>query len=117
MFEYKAKIVNVVDGDTCDLNFDLGFRLTLKQRCRLGGVNTPELLSSSPEEREKAKEAKKFVEEWFARNPDCIIRSFKPYPDDKYGRYVVYVYPGGPTTDKPLNTALLEAKLAEPYNA
>lgn len=39
---YRAKLVRCVDGDTADLEVDLGFHLTAKIRCRLTGVNTPE---------------------------------------------------------------------------
>tara|TARA_R110002012_G_scaffold293058_1_gene488621 strand:- start:700 stop:1020 length:321 start_codon:yes stop_codon:yes gene_type:complete len=39
---YRGKIVRVVDGDTVDLDIDLGFYMHAKVRCRLDGVNTPE---------------------------------------------------------------------------
>ena len=42
MYQYKAKLVRCVDGDTADLAIDLGFYLTAKVRCRLIGVDTPE---------------------------------------------------------------------------
>jgi hypothetical protein len=40
MYEYKAKIINVVDGDTFDAIVDLGFTVSVKQRFRLLGVLT-----------------------------------------------------------------------------
>jgi len=42
MYTYKAKLNRCVDGDTADLEIDLGFHLTAKVRCRLLGVDTPE---------------------------------------------------------------------------
>ena len=43
MYEYKATIVRVVDGDTVDVDIDLGFDVWLRsQRIRLFGVDTPE---------------------------------------------------------------------------
>lgn len=42
MYTYKAKLDRCVDGDTADLEIDLGFHLTAKVRCRLLGVDTPE---------------------------------------------------------------------------
>jgi micrococcal nuclease len=42
MFEYKAKVDRVVDGDTVDFIVDLGFNIQTKIRSRLLGVNTPE---------------------------------------------------------------------------
>lgn len=42
MYQYKARLVRCVDGDTADLDVDLGFHLTVRIRGRLLGVNTPE---------------------------------------------------------------------------
>lgn len=39
---YKAKVINVVDGDTIDCLIDLGFNVSIKQRLRLSGIDTPE---------------------------------------------------------------------------
>lgn len=40
---YPAHTGRVVDGDTLDLDVDLGFSITLHQRVRLYGINAPEL--------------------------------------------------------------------------
>lgn len=42
MYEYRAKIERCVDGDTVDAEVDLGFSVTIKERFRLIGINTPE---------------------------------------------------------------------------
>ncbi len=43
MYLYKAKLVRVIDGDTIDLDIDLGFDVWLKkQRIRLAGIDSPE---------------------------------------------------------------------------
>jgi len=42
MYQYKAKLIRCVYGDTADLDIDLGFYLTARVRCRLIGVDTPE---------------------------------------------------------------------------
>ena len=42
MYEYKAKLVRVIDGDTIDCIIDLGFDVRLKERIRLKGIDTPE---------------------------------------------------------------------------
>lgn len=42
MYEYKAKVDRVVDGDTVDFIVDLGFNVNIKIRTRLVGVDTPE---------------------------------------------------------------------------
>ncbi len=44
MYEYKATVVKVYDGDTITVDFDLGFGIVLKkQTIRLLGINTPEV--------------------------------------------------------------------------
>lgn len=43
MYEYRAKIIKIIDGDTVDVNIDLGFGVWLyKERVRLSGLDTPE---------------------------------------------------------------------------
>ena len=43
MYHYKAKLVRVIDGDTIDVDIDLGFDVWLKrQRVRLAGIDAPE---------------------------------------------------------------------------
>tara|TARA_R100000008_G_scaffold54328_1_gene33152 strand:+ start:5428 stop:5754 length:327 start_codon:yes stop_codon:yes gene_type:complete len=42
MYEYKAIVDRVVDGDTVDFIVDLGFSVKIKIRGRLSGVDTPE---------------------------------------------------------------------------
>jgi len=42
MYTYKAKVKRVVDGDTVDLDVDLGFHVIMRLRGRLIDVDTPE---------------------------------------------------------------------------
>ena len=43
MYEYKAKLLRVVDGDTVDVDIDLGFGVWLRnERVRIMGIDTPE---------------------------------------------------------------------------
>ena len=43
MYEYKVNIIRVVDGDTVDVDIDLGFGVWLKdERVRMMGIDTPE---------------------------------------------------------------------------
>ena len=43
MYNYKAIVNRVVDGDTINLKIDLGFRLSYTANCRLAGINAPEM--------------------------------------------------------------------------
>ena len=43
MYDYKCKIVKVIDGDTVDVDIDLGFGIWMKdERVRIMGIDTPE---------------------------------------------------------------------------
>ena len=43
MYRYKVEVTRVVDGDTVDVDIDLGFGMTYKkQRVRMKGIDTPE---------------------------------------------------------------------------
>jgi len=68
MHEYSAKVERWVDGDTVDLDIDLGFDIRYNQRVRLYGINTPETRTRNLEEKKKGLEAKAFVEDYVARN-------------------------------------------------
>ena len=52
MYEYKCKVVRVVDGDTVDVDIDLGFGVWMrKQRIRMYGIDTPESRTSDKVEK------------------------------------------------------------------
>lgn len=52
MYEYKCRIVHVVDGDTVDVDIDLGFGVMLaNERVRIAGIDTPEKRTSDPVEK------------------------------------------------------------------
>ena len=47
MYEYKCKIIKIVDGDTVDIDLDLGFGVWLRdERVRIMGIDTPESRTS-----------------------------------------------------------------------
>ena len=89
MYEYDAFVNRVVDGDTYDVQIDLGFELTYGRskkgvRLRLRGVDTPETWRPTTEaEREHGERATQFVK-------DLIEGKFvkiKTYKMGIYGRY------------------------------
>ena len=52
MHEYKVNILRVVDGDTVDVDIDLGFGMWLrKERVRVMGIDTPESRTSDKMEK------------------------------------------------------------------
>jgi micrococcal nuclease len=63
MYEYRCEVVKVIDGDTVDVDIDLGFGVWLKdERVRLYGIDTPESKTRDLEEKKYGLLAKKFVQ-------------------------------------------------------
>ena len=62
MYEYMCSIVTVIDGDTVDVDIDLGFGIVYaKQRIRLYGIDTPESRTRDLEEKKYGLMAKDYV--------------------------------------------------------
>ena len=62
MYEYNSVIRKIVDGDTVDVDIDLGFGVWLKdQRIRINGLDTPECRTSDSEEKIFGLAAKNYV--------------------------------------------------------
>ena len=75
MYEYKAKLVKVVDGDTVDVDIDLGFGVWLKdERVRIMGIDTPESRTSDKVEKVFGLASKERLKELLGK--DCILKTF-----------------------------------------
>lgn len=111
LYSYRAKIVKVIDGDTCILNIDLGFRVFVELSCRLAHIDTPELHSPDDVLRARASKAKQKLIE-LTVNPAIIIKSFKPFKSDKYGRFLVEIINSDGVN---VNQLLLDSGFAVPY--
>jgi|TARA_B110000858_G_scaffold64195_1_gene74396 micrococcal nuclease len=86
MYEYKCKIIKVIDGDTTDVDIDLGFGVWLKkQRIRFFGIDTPESRTRDLEEKKYGLAAKKYVTD---RMPVGSTQTLVTVKDGKgkYGR-------------------------------
>lgn len=107
MYQYKATVERVVDGDTIDLTIDLGFKITTHQRIRLAGIDTPEIYSvkKDSEEYNRGMEVKKYVENRMAANHNKVIVETEKVTE-KYGRYVGTIFLTD--SDSTLNNELVE---------
>lgn len=88
MYTYSCKVLKVVDGDTLDLEIDLGFNIKIKERIRLYGVDTPEVFgaAASPEGTAASDFTKKWVDDHTAKPGRFEYHSLKYDYKDKYGR-------------------------------
>ena len=83
MYEYKGKVVKVVDGDTYDVLVDLGFAIFHKIRVRLKDVDTPEVFGRDATV--EGRIASDFVKTLLL-DKDVIIRTYKDRATT-YGRW------------------------------
>ena len=84
MYEYSCKIVRVVDGDTVDVDIDLGFGVWMhKQRIRMYGIDTPESRTRDLEEKKFGLMAKEIVKKWVPEGSTQTLITRK----DKSGKY------------------------------
>jgi micrococcal nuclease len=64
MYEYRARVIRVVDGDTVDVDIDLGFGIWLNnERVRIMGIDTPESRTRDKIEKQFGLAAKKRLKE------------------------------------------------------
>jgi len=107
MYQYKANVEKVVDGDTIDVVIDLGFKITTHQRIRLAKINTPETynVKRNSDEYQKGITAKEYVEKRLAANDNEIIVETEKVTE-KYGRYIGTIWLADSATT--LNDELVE---------
>ena len=88
MYQYKAKILKVLDGDTVDIDLDLGFNIILSnQRVRMAGIDTPESRTVDKEEKIRGNLSKKKLAEKLPIGSYVTIETQKSdNNDDKFGR-------------------------------
>ena len=122
MYEYKAIVDRVVDGDTIDVTIDLGFKTWKKVRVRMEGINTPESRTRDLEEKKKGLAAKARLQEILDYNSnECVL---KVSGVGKFGRAIasVYVDTLSPASNKSsmteinINKQLIEEGHAVAYN-
>ena len=75
MYEYKCKIIKIVDGDTVDVDLDLGFGVWLRdERVRIMGIDTPESRTSDPIEKKFGLAAKERVQHLLGEGATLISK-------------------------------------------
>lgn len=107
MYEYRAKVLRVIDGDTLHLAIDMGLETTRLITVRLYSINCPEMrdIPAGPW-------AKIYTEEWVKDHADADgyvqVHTIKD-KKEKYGRYLAIIFP----LDEPIDQALNDALVAD----
>jgi len=107
MYQYKAKVLRVLDGDTCDVIIDLGFDVSISQRLRFFGIDCPESRTRNPIEKKKGLLAKEYTTNAIAGKEVIVETNEK----GKFGRYLATIFYDGNN----LNKELVDKKLATVY--
>ena len=85
MFEYAVKIVRVVDGDTVDVDIDLGFGVVFKkERVRIMGIDTPESRTRDKVEDLFGEKAKSRMKELLGESAVLVCKKYDS--KGKFGR-------------------------------
>ncbi len=104
MYEYKAKVINVVDGDTIDAEVDVGFYTKMVLRFRLLGVNCPEMHGENSLAGDAARD-------FTCLHLDGNEVTLRTYKADSFGRWLCEVLINGIN----FNDLLIKEGYAIPY--
>ena len=113
--EYKVKVLKIVDGDTVDVDIDLGFGIVLTdERVRIMGIDTPESRTSDKVEKVFGLASKNRLKELLNKEAILITTDDKHGEDmkGKFGRILGDFKVG----DKTVTQILIEEGHAVPYH-
>ena len=107
MFEYRAFVRRVYDGDTITVDIDLGFDVLMKnQKIRLLGINAPEIRG---ENRQAGLVSRDFLREKISGK--WVVLKTKKDKKGKYGRWLGEVF----LEEKNINDLMLSEGMAKKY--
>ena len=96
MHTYKCTILRIVDGDTVDVDIDLGFGVWMrKERVRISGIDTPESRTRDKVEKVYGLKSKKFLQEQIKKAKKVSIKTYKGDETGKFGRILGDVFLDG----------------------
>ena len=117
VYEYKCKIVRVVDGDTVDVDIDLGFGVWMhKERIRLHGIDTPESRTRDLEEKKYGLLAKEQIRFFL---PEGSMQTLVTVRDKagKFGRILgkFKIFDSKNDCETTINDLMIQEHHAAPY--
>jgi endonuclease YncB( thermonuclease family) len=111
MYEYECTIRRVVDGDTVDVDVDLGWSIwRCGERIRLYGIDTPECRTRDAEKKAAGLLAKEFVEDALHVGKTYKLQTREK---GKFGRFLGVIFISDKTS---INAALVTEHLAVAYH-
>jgi micrococcal nuclease len=114
MYEYRVKkVTHIVDGDTIDVDIDLGFDISFHSRVRLAGIDTPESRTRDLKEKALGLESKEYLKKRLEAAKNIVIRTEKVNSSEKYGRILAWLYVDGESNS--INHEMIEKGYAWGY--
>jgi micrococcal nuclease len=115
MYEYRCKVVKIIDGDTVDVDIDLGFGVWMrKQRIRMYGIDTPESRTRDKEEKRYGLAAKRFLTDMLDDPKGVVLKTHKD-GKGKFGRILGELWRTTNYADKSINEYMIEKHHAVRY--
>ena len=115
MYEYRCTVVKIVDGDTVDVDIDLGFGVWMKkQRIRLYGIDTPESRTRDLEEKKYGLAAKEFLTGMLDDKAGITLKTHKD-KEGKFGRILGELWRNTNYADQSINEYMIEKHHAVRY--
>jgi micrococcal nuclease len=111
MYEYRAEVTSVYDGDTITVTIDLGFdHIMRNMKLRLYGIDTPEIRGGNAKTRKAARDARDYLRALIL-GKEIVVRTIKD-KKGKYGRYLAIIHQEDGAC---VNLLMAEAGHAEQY--
>lgn len=111
-FVYRiARVLRVIDGDTIDVIFDLGFDVQLKQRIRMFGIDTPESRTRDKTEKKFGLASKKYLKDIVASADEIVCKTHVADARGKFGRVLGEIWCNGEN----INSKMIQEGYAVAY--
>ncbi len=106
-----TEVIKIIDGDTIDVLIDLGFSITLQQRVRLEGVDTPEVRGGTDEDKFFANKAREWLADRLRSSANLSMVPSTQFKDP-FGRTIAKVF----ADDSDISVELIQNHLAVAYD-
>ena len=116
MYEYRVKVVKIVDCDTVDVYIDLGFGVWLKkERIRMFGIDTPESRTRDLDEKKYGLMAKDYITRLLDDEGGIVLKTHKD-AEGKYGRILGELWRTTDFADTSINDLMIKNHHAVSYH-
>ena len=114
MYRYRCKILKVIDGDTVDVDIDLGFGVWMhKERVRVYGIDTPESRTRDLVEKKFGKASKKHLQNLLSEAERLTLMS---HDKGKFGRILGEIFAHHGEEEFSINQRMIDDHHAVPYS-